>query len=415
MLLCTVPSAAPNEVGSYEMKLVTTILLGSAAAVFVTAAGNAAEFPAQAKPMEYVKVCPQSGGDFWYVPGAATCFTAGRAESFYDLISPNQRVGSNLGATGQQVFAYTWQLGSGFSASLSAEGGGPAAPGNAGNTWRIGGKATVDLDSGPMGLGALTVGNGSYATPDIVANLRVDQSWGSAMLKAALHQNRGAYYASFPTGSGVGCTGGTANTTQCGHPDDKLGWAIGAGVALNIPGLPGDSISFETNYAQGATGYTSRANQSWRMWGDGRSIGLGWASDSVFRDGTGLELTRSWGFVAAGEHRWNPQWRTSVYGGYERIDHGVRAQDMICGRGAFAGSPSALAGLATANCKPDLSWWNIGTRTQWNPHPLLDIGLDVVYHRGTGATPANDGARAAGLVTPDDLSAMFRIQYNLRP
>jgi porin-like protein len=501
------------------MKTVTTLLLGSAAAALVAAAANAAELPAKAKPVEYVKVCPQYGAGFWYVPGTNTCikvgqyvrfqwewqatggqvyltganarftrtdtpdlqhrvrgvisldtrtqtewgqlrgyvragaeqttpntpdeaiffdrgfiqfggFTVGRAESFYDLVSLarynyiNQRLGSNMGATGQQVFAYTWRFGGGFSASLSAEDGGASAAGNAGNNSRARGKITVDLDSAPMGLGALTVDNGSYAMPDVVANLRVDQSWGSAMLKAALHQNRGGYYTSFPAGAGVSCTGGTANTTQCGHPDDKLGWAIGAGVALNIPGLPGDSISLESNYAQGATGYTSRANQSWRMWGDGRSIGLGWASDSIFRNGTDLELTRSWGLVAAAEHRWNPQWRTSVYGGYERIDYSARAEDMICSRGAFAGSPSALAGVAVANCSPDLSWWNIGTRTQWNPHPLLDIGLDVVYHRlntahrGTGATTANDGARAAGSVAVEDqdhLSAMFRIQYNLLP
>ena len=68
-------------------------------------------------------------------------FTVGRAESFYDYISlerysiNNQRNGSNMNSTGQQVFAYTFRLGDGWSTSISAEDGGaqarPAQPGSA--------------------------------------------------------------------------------------------------------------------------------------------------------------------------------------------------------------------------------------------------------------------------------------------
>ncbi len=334
------------------MKTVMTLFLGSAAAVVFTAAGNAAEVPAQAKPMEYVKACPQSDGGLWYVPGAASCFTVGRAASFYDLISLNQQAGTNLGATGQQVFGSTWQFGSGFSASLSAEGGGAAAAGNAGNNWHAGGKVTVDFDSGLMGLGALTVDSGGYVMPDVVANVRVDQAWGSAMLKAALHQNRGGNYTSFPTGPGVGCIGGTANTTQCGHSDDKLGWAIGAGLALNIPGLPGD---FDLARDQLCTRRHRLHLARKPVMAD-----VGRRPQPRFRLGERQRIPQRHrsradailGPRCGGEHRWNPQWRTAVYGGFERIDYSARAEDMICGRGGFAGSPSALAGLAAANCSP---------------------------------------------------------------
>jgi hypothetical protein len=291
------------------MKTAKGFLLSSLAAVIAPAAADAADFPVQGTPVEYVQVCPQYGDAIRHVPGAC-----------------------------------------GFS---------------------------LGLYSGPADLVARTFDN---AVSPVVADLRVDQSWGAARLKAMLRQSEG--------------------------------WATGAGVAFDIPGTAGDSISFETNYAQGTPGYASRANRSWQMWGDGRAIGPGWTSESLFRDGTDLALTRSWSFVAAGEHRWNTQWRTAVYGGYERIDHSARSQDMIC-RGGFAGSASALVGLSASNCNPDLSWWSFGTRTQWNPHPLLDIGLDVVYRRpntaqrGTSATTTVDD--------PDHLSAMFRIQYNLRP
>ena len=33
------------------------------------------------------------------------------------------------------------------------------------------------------------------------------------------------------------------------------------------------------------------------------------------------------------------------------------------------------------SCDPDWSFWQVGTRTQWNPHPNLDIGLEVMYTR----------------------------------
>ncbi len=45
---------------------------------------------------------------------------------------------------------------------------------------------------------------------------------------------------------------------------------------------------------------SAAASSSWRMWGDGRSIGLGHGTDSVFRNGTELELTEAWSIVAAG-------------------------------------------------------------------------------------------------------------------
>lgn len=58
------------------------------------------------------------------------------------------------------------------------------------------GKVTVDLDSSSFGLGTLTLDNGSYAMPDIVANIRVNQAWGRR--RGASHQNRGGYYSFIP-------------------------------------------------------------------------------------------------------------------------------------------------------------------------------------------------------------------------
>jgi porin-like protein len=358
-------------------------------------------------------------------------FTVGRAESFFDYISlerysiNNQRNGPNMASTGQAVFGYTWRLGDGFSATVSAEDGGAQAAGANAIDSRSRGKVTVDLDAAPFSESATAVDNGSYAMPDIVGNVRLDQPWGGFMVKGALHQNRGGYYSGFPTGAGVSCTGATANTTQCGHPDDKMGWAAGAGLLVNLPALsPGSSAYVEANYAKGAMGYVARSVDFFRFWGNGRNIGIGHSPDSVFRNGTDLELTPAWSVVAGAEYKWNPQWGTSLYGGYNTTNFTQRGKDMICRTGAFAGTPSAFSNLVVNNCDPDFSFGNIGTRTLWQPHPFLYIAAGVTYwkiwsaHEGTGTLTANAGARAAGVVNfrdEDVVTAHFRVQYDMLP
>ena len=49
------------------MKLMKTILLGSAAGLVAVAGAQAADLPVKAKPVEYVRVCSLYGAGFWYV------------------------------------------------------------------------------------------------------------------------------------------------------------------------------------------------------------------------------------------------------------------------------------------------------------------------------------------------------------
>jgi hypothetical protein len=44
---------------------------------------------------------------------------------------------------------------------------------------------------------------GNYAIPDVISGLRVDQSWGSAQISAALNQVRGGFYGTSGSGSGA--------------------------------------------------------------------------------------------------------------------------------------------------------------------------------------------------------------------
>jgi hypothetical protein len=63
------------------MKLVKSLLLGSAAGLTVVAGANAADLPVKkAVPVEYVRVCSAYGAGFFYIPGTDTCLrVSGRA------------------------------------------------------------------------------------------------------------------------------------------------------------------------------------------------------------------------------------------------------------------------------------------------------------------------------------------------
>jgi hypothetical protein len=59
------------------MKMVKSLLLGSAAGLVAVSAGQAADLPVKAKPVEYVKVCSLYGDGFYYIPGTQTCIKIG--------------------------------------------------------------------------------------------------------------------------------------------------------------------------------------------------------------------------------------------------------------------------------------------------------------------------------------------------
>jgi hypothetical protein len=60
------------------MKMVKSLVLGSAAGLLALSAGaQAADLPLKAKAVEYVKVCSLYGAGFYYIPGTDTCLKIG--------------------------------------------------------------------------------------------------------------------------------------------------------------------------------------------------------------------------------------------------------------------------------------------------------------------------------------------------
>ena len=44
-----------------------------------------------------------------------------------------------------------------------------------------------------------------------------------------------------------------------------------------------------------------------------------------------------------------------------------------------SGTPLNIPLGSGNSCSPDFSFYQVGSRTQFNPAPLMDIGLDVFY------------------------------------
>jgi hypothetical protein len=59
------------------MKMVKSLLLGSAAGVVAIAGAQAADLPVKAKPVQYVKICSLYGVGFYYIPGTDMCLKIG--------------------------------------------------------------------------------------------------------------------------------------------------------------------------------------------------------------------------------------------------------------------------------------------------------------------------------------------------
>jgi len=491
------------------MKMVKSLLLGSAAGLVAVAGAQAADLPVKAKPVQYVKICSLYGAGFYYIPGTDTCikiggwvrqyiginannnltngnlgsqnlntrssnngwnwkargyitadartqtefgtlrayiavggstqgqagnstfngnrafiqlagFTLGVAQSFYDLypapalsyfggmINPS----SDTGDGGQTVTAYTAQFGNGFSATLSLEAPRITTVYNASGT-------TSFISTAGATAWPLTQSAGAVRYPDIVANLRMDASWGAAQIMGGIHDVAPLYYG--------------ANTST-GGPAYATGYFGGAGVKINFPSIgPGDYFSAQFNYTVGAPGYVNDgATNSGAIavpgaggmysaynGGTGGNVGMGLVTDGVYAGpvatGTSVQLTTAWGVNAAYEHHWNKRWQTSIYGVYTSYSYNSTANGILC----LNEAPGMTAG---GTCDNNFAYWAVGSRTQFNVDSQTYIGLDVIYtaldQNMSGIYTSGQGTQSVAARTLSDQSAWmaeFRFHRNFYP
>ena len=333
-------------------------------------------------------------------------FTFGITQSFYDLYSGpatsffggNVNTSSDTGDAGKQVTSYTAQFGGGFSASIGIEAQRSAGVVN-----------TSTATYTTVGLPTNSARGVQY--PDVVANLRLDQAWGSAQVMGAIHDATGQY---------------NGATTATGQQGTATGYALGVGLKLLAPMIgAGDYFQGQFNYTQGAYGYTNAATAglySKYNGGAGGSYGFGIASDGVYSATTGVQLTTTWNVNAAYEHFWNKSWQTSVYGGYAKTSYNDTANALLC-----AAAVNTAGGIVTGgatSCNMNFAVWNIGTRTQWNIDSQTAMGVDIVYQRlnsasvGGPTVVAGSGTQPAAARSVSDQGSwmgQFRIHRNFYP
>ncbi len=368
-------------------------------------------------------------------------FTVGRAQSFFDVFTNTgkftysfTRMNGDTDITGATVWAYTVQFGNGFSISASLEDpvfrAQPVVDVTCPDFFGRGSNALQDNAFNSNGAPCAQPAQFGFRVPDLVLNARLDQDWGYAGVSVVAHDASGGYY-------------NTPNSVNNGHPADKYGWAAGLGGQVNLPG--GDNAGIMVVVSEGATGYATNAGH-WQLYKGSTSVGHAWVTDGIFGTGSDVELTRAWSVNAGYQHFWGSagtfggKWRTSIYGGYAAIEYNDRAKFLIndrlpvgspCKPGVAAATITGFTPLAGNSCSPDASWWQVGSRTQFNPHPLLDVGLDVFYTRlnsaykgptnlaANGSRPACTNNAPAGLACALDdqsvLSAIMRWQRNFYP
>lgn len=457
------------------MKVMKSLLLGSAAGVVAMSGAQAADLPVKAKAVEYVKVCSAYGAGFYYIPGTDICLRVGgylrmdyylhgpagngqswfqgpaavpindadnasgwrsrgamildaRTNTAYGTLRSYmvthaslqtggtavpaataagldaafiQFAGFTFGAapslwkfagaygmnalhgSGDLVFisqiAYTAQLGNGVTASIGIEDA----------SQRRGLLITQSLISLTAGFGggAVPGASASYRGqyyPDLTANVRVDQAWGSAIIAGALREVQSA-----------------AGTTTSDGPS-KWGYAVGGGIEVKLDSIaPKDRAQIWASYGKGATGYAGSgpASNFGNMAITNNTAALGpvalWA-DAIDLNGVtagGLSLAKHVAVVGQFQHYWTPMLRTNVGVGYMKYD----------------ANNTALTQLGAAYAVPDARVWNGTLATIWSPVANLDLGVEVMYY---DLETKNGTAALNGTTSGDGWAGTIRAQRN---
>jgi Porin subfamily len=333
----------------------------------------------------------QFGWEFLFIQFAG--FTFGKSASAYSTPwhgypgnNTSFLVGGEDTVTGTNNIQYTAQFGNGVSGTIGLDD--PSlfnrisvynlATASAAGVLSQGSAAAQVLNANGAGANAYA---GAHS-PDVVANVRIDQAWGLFQLSGALHEVNASYNS---------LTLGAANnfSEPSGHPDTKWGGSVMAALQIkNIPTGAGDDIKMDASWAKGDIKNiigTSAGVPAFAMFsGSGagyQSIGFANATDGVFLpvaaggDGS-IHLTEGFGFRGAFNHNWDPYWSSSLFGGYAAVRYDGTAKVAYCG--AYVASNPGLKS-ADFSCNPDFNLSQIGVVTRWTPVKNLTFSAEVLW------------------------------------
>src|ERR1700746_1634191 len=91
----------------FNMKLVKSLVLGSAAGLLAVGGAQAADLPVKAKAVEYVRICSLYGAGFFYIPGTDTCVKLGGYLRVESALATNSDFDGRVSSVGGANNRYT--------------------------------------------------------------------------------------------------------------------------------------------------------------------------------------------------------------------------------------------------------------------------------------------------------------------
>jgi len=422
------------------MKLVKSLLLGSAAGIVAVGSAVAADLPVRkAAPVDYVQVCSAFGTGYFYIPGTDTCLRVG---GFV-------RYESRWTDAGWSVYGNT------YNNTVPAD-----ADALAGNIGRDGGRDTSQFNQfarGSIQLDARTATE--FGTLRSYAEIFVDT--GSTSLDSGFIEfagltlgKRGTYFRGFGSpiiagGQWMAINSGplAAYTADLGpvsltisaesdrdifedHDDVTIdGDVVGYGFDNASSGMPdfvaamrysdggftahlaGALTEIRSDFAPGGAvaagggsipgttyGYALTAGVSFEALptttftlqgaysvGAHSYLGLGQAdrrfelpvSDAYLTDTGSVKKTEGWVLNASVNHAWTPQIAQILYGSYGEYKAPAALRNGLIDPADIGGLNGAAAQYA--NMPNSFSTWSLGTRVDWTPVAGLTVSGDVNY------------------------------------
>jgi hypothetical protein len=404
------------------MKLIKSLLLGSAAGLAAVAGAQAADLPvAKAAAVEYVRVCSAYGAGFFYIPGTETCLRIGgrvRAEfGAFEAYDRSQnltgfRTRGRVNIDSRTATAYgllrayiRYELERNTGPFGTSQGGLDQAFVQFGGL--TAGRSISFFDNSDLPTGhfgtlrfsdapdvnllayTFSFGNGFSATISIEDGTDRRNTVSTAVFPGSLIL---ANYAGQRAPDVVGNvkysgTWGTAQLSAAVHqirsdvifatapaaiagtiPDTEYGFAVTAQGSVNLPMLaPSDAAWLAATYADGALGYITGGSGQGALTSFAPNAvlgGVGQIVDAVVNPFTGdLSTGRGWSIAGGLRHYWTPQLRSNFFGSYARFEYSASAEAV---------------GIS------DFDEWRLGANVIFQPVAGLDLGVEVIYARLNG-------------------------------
>jgi hypothetical protein len=319
----------------------------------------------------------------------SSAYIYGFSESWRHITSQQNQPPSGEGGVNQ--ISYAFELGGGIHLSMGADERQAKTVANLSNS------AALKIGSEPVNFHA------GQSWPDLHLDLKTRQDWGHLNTSVIVHNVSATYYsaATSPAGLAAGlppvCAApAQADTTQCGHPKERLGWTLASGGEIKV--LDTDRIGFFALYAQGKMGGQALTSQA--LFGSGNRLAVGWMTDGVFVNGSRIELTTAWAAGLGYEHAWSPLFSTGIFGAYEEVRYNRTASSYFCGLNGAA----AIANISFTNCaSPSWSFLQGTVNARWAPAAYFELIAEAWYAKvisgfGGAATlnTAASGLRPSG-------------------